>query len=198
MKLMETTDKPKIDSILGLPEILEVEKSQGENEENWQTIGQALEQALEALSEMRSQEGNALKDDILANADEIDKIIESIKEFGEEVVTEYRDKLRKRVVDLMDGQYSLDENRLYNEVVFFADRSDIHEELVRLSSHIAQLRQTIDNGGVIGRKLDFILQEVNREANTIASKTNDIHTTQKSVEIKNFIEKIREQVQNIE
>lgn len=114
------------------------------------------------------------------------------------VVLEYRDKLKDRIKDLLEGNIELDEDRLSNEVAFFADKSSIDEEIVRLKSHIKQFKSILDEEDSIGRKLDFLIQELNREINTIGSKANDIVIAKYVVEVKAELEKIREQVQNIE
>ncbi|PKM69478.1 MAG: hypothetical protein CVU93_03295, partial [Firmicutes bacterium HGW-Firmicutes-18] len=165
---------------------------------NWLTLEMAVNQAMDELTSMRRIEGDALSLDILNSVNQVEMLIDEIYESAQTVVEEYKEKLEKRVSELIGNKYNLDDSKLYNEIVFFADRSDINEELVRLKSHMKQLVDTLAEGGVIGRKLDFILQEINRESNTIGSKSSTIKITQSSVEIKNHIEKMREQVQNIE
>ena len=129
---------------------------------------------------------------------EIEKLIIKIEQRAPLVVEEYRDKLKNRIRELLDEEYDLDEDRLNNEIAFFADKSDINEEIVRINSHIKQFLNAIEEGDVVGRKLDFIIQELNREINTIGSKANDLVIGNLVVEIKSQLEKIREQVQNIE
>jgi uncharacterized protein (TIGR00255 family) len=113
-------------------------------------------------------------------------------------VEDYKNKFENRIKELLDSNHELDENRLYNEIVIYADKSDINEEIVRFNSHMSQLSDSLDSGGTIGRKLDFIIQEANREINTIGSKVSNLEIIQVVIEIKNLLEKIREQVQNIE
>ncbi len=196
--LLGLTGEPDLDTLLKMQDILEIQKTEGDNDKNWMTLEQALSQAMDDLTSMRRIEGEALTKDILNSVNQVEILIEEIYESAQTVVEEYKEKLEKRVSELIGNKYNLDESKLYNEIVFFADRSDINEELVRLKSHMKQLADTLSEGGVIGRKLDFILQEINRESNTIGSKSSTIKITQSSVEIKNHIEKMREQVQNIE
>ncbi|MBV1758666.1 MAG: YicC family protein [Dethiosulfatibacter sp.] len=196
--LLGLTGEPDLDTLLKMQDILEIQKTEGDSDKNWITLEQALSQAMDELTSMRRIEGEALTKDILNSVNQVEILIEEIYASAQTVVEEYKEKLEKRVSELIGNKYNLDESKLYNEIVFFADRSDINEELVRLKSHMKQLADTLTEGGVIGRKLDFILQEINRESNTIGSKSSTIKITQSSVEIKNHIEKMREQVQNIE
>lgn len=196
--LLGLTGEPDLDTLLKMQDILEIQKTEGDSDKNWMTLDQALSQAMDELTSMRRIEGEALTKDILNSVNQVEILIEEIYASAQTVVEEYKEKLEKRVSELIGNKYNLDESKLYNEIVFFADRSDINEELVRLKSHMKQLADTLTEGGVIGRKLDFILQEINRESNTIGSKSSTIKITQSSVEIKNHIEKMREQVQNIE
>jgi uncharacterized protein (TIGR00255 family) len=196
--LLEIDEKPNLDTYLRFPDILQVEKSEEEDDLIWLSLKIAVDEAVTDLKNMRAIEGEELRQDILKNINEINQLIDEIEKHSKYVVEEYKEKLEKRVAELLGANYTLDDNKLYNEIVFFADRSDINEEIVRLNSHIKQFYTSVKGGGVIGRKLDFILQEINRETNTIASKSNTIEITQRAVEIKNYIEKMREQVQNIE
>ena len=146
---------------------------------------------------MRETEGEALKKDILLKSDYIESLVEQIRERAPLVAEDYREKLTARLQELL-GDTSIDEQRILTEVTVFADRACIDEEITRLTSHISQLRSIFEKDEPIGRKLDFLVQEMNREANTIASKSNDIKITQLTIELKSEIEKIREQIQNIE
>ncbi len=157
----------------------------------------ALEDALKVMLDMRKKEGEFLSKDIIGRCDIIKQLVDSIEERSPSVVEEYRKKLELRLKELLNNT-ELEESRFQTEIAYFADRSNITEEIIRLHSHLAQLKQTIKKGGSVGRKLDFIVQEMNREANTIGSKSSDITITNHVVEIKSEIEKIREQVQNIE
>ena len=148
---------------------------------------------------MREEEGNNLKKDILNKAHRLLAIFSQIEERARNVVEEYREKLRNRVNELLaKSDVTIEESRLATEVALFADRSCIGEEITRFKSHIAQLTKTLDMNEPIGKKLDFIIQELNRETNTIGSKANDLEISQAVIELKNEIEKIREQIQNIE
>ncbi|HBH12152.1 MAG: Protein YicC [Clostridiales bacterium 38_11] len=196
--LLGLKGEPDLDTLLKMQDILEIQKTEGDSDKNWMTLEKALNQAMDELISMRKVEGEALSKDILNSINQVEILIDEINDSTQTVVEEYKEKLEKRVSELIGNKYNLDESKLYNEIVFFADKSDINEELVRLKSHLKQLGDTLAEGGVIGRKLDFILQEINRESNTIGSKSSTIKITQGSVEIKNHIEKMREQVQNIE
>jgi len=146
---------------------------------------------------MREVEGEALKKDILAKNARIREITDSIKERAPFVVEEYKEKLSARLSELIEKQM-VDEQRMAAEITVFADKCCIDEELTRMYSHLKQLEAILETDGSIGRKLDFLVQEMNREANTTASKSNDITITNATIELKTEIEKIREQIQNIE
>jgi uncharacterized protein (TIGR00255 family) len=154
--------------------------------------------AVESLLLMRCKEGEQLEKDIRSSMENILLLIQDISKYSETIVSEYKEKLENRIKELLGNSYELDENRLYNEIVFYSDKSDINEEIVRFNSHMEQLDTALQSGGSIGRKLDFIIQEANREINTIGSKIGNINITQIVIEVKNLLEKIREQIQNIE
>lgn len=196
--VLNLEEAPSLDTYLKLPDILEIRKSEENEDETWEVLEEAVENSIKDLIDMRNIEGEELKNDIVKQSHRIDVLIDEIEGFAGTVVEEYKLKLENRINELLADKYAIDESKLSNEIVFFADRADINEEIVRLRSHIKQLVETLDKGGVIGRKLDFILQEINREANTIASKSSSVDITQRAVEVKNCIEKMREQVQNIE
>jgi uncharacterized protein (TIGR00255 family) len=156
-------------------------------------------EALQKLSEMRAAEGKALQADLSANCDEIEKAVELVRARSELVIHEYAKRLKKRVDELLaHAELKLDEELLSREVAIFADRSDISEELARLDSHLKQFTQSCKADEQVGRRLDFICQEMLREANTIASKACDMQITQHVVDIKCRIDRIKEQVQNVE
>ncbi len=202
-KLVILKDKFKIESndmlslVARFPDVITVEKVQTEENVIWDALSPALNEAISNFIDMRSIEGEALKNDILIKAENIEKLVKEVKERAPVVVVEYKEKLTARLQELM-GQVDIDEQRIATEVAVFADRGCIDEEVTRLESHIIQLRNILDEGGLVGRKLDFLVQEMNRESNTIASKSNDINITKASIELKSEIEKIREQIQNIE
>ena len=170
-------------------------------EEDEQVIRQMLTQALQGavanLNQMRSVEGEKLKADILAKIAYFESLLDQVKSYAPMVNEQYREKLRQRVTEAL-GEVQLDEAKLANELCFYADKSCIDEEITRLTSHIAHAREIFASSGPVGRKLDFLIQEFNRETNTICSKSGLIELTDVALSMKNEIEKIREQIQNLE
>lgn len=165
----------------------------------WPKVEQAVQNALANLVAMRTTEGNNIYGDFIYRADLIVEKLALIEERSPKVVEEYQAKLTERLNNLLaDNNITIEPERILQEVAVFADRTSITEEIVRLKSHIKQFKQIIESEQPVGRKLDFLIQEFNREANTIASKANDYTLAQIVVEIKAEIEKIREQIQNIE
>lgn len=162
-----------------------------------QQIMETLEAALEHFSQSREREGENLKEDILWKLDGMKKNVEFIEKRYPELILEYRRKLEDKVKELL-GDTGIDESRIASEVVIYADKICVDEETVRLNSHIENMKEELLKGGAVGRKLDFIAQEMNREANTILSKANDMEVSNRAIDLKTEIEKIREQVQNIE
>ena len=146
---------------------------------------------------MREKEGNKLQKDLLEKSVKLEEYLSAIKERSPYLVQDYKIKLEKRLHEILPN-HTLDENRIAMEVALFADKCSIDEEIVRLDSHITQLRDILTTEEVVGRKLDFLAQEMNREVNTIGSKANDLQITHSVVELKSEIEKIREQIQNLE
>lgn len=193
----ELQDDISVSLIAKFPDVLKVEKVEQDEEKIWKVLSEALECAVTSLINMREIEGEGLKNSILEKTDYIENIVKEIGIRAPEVVKEYKCKLENRLKEILEQQV-VDENRLATEVAIFADRCSIDEELVRLTSHISQLRETLGTGQSVGRKLDFLIQEMNREINTIGSKANDLNITKFVVEIKSELEKIREQIQNIE
>lgn len=183
-------------SLARFPDVLKVEK-QDNNEEVGKILEKAFSFALEELLQMRTREGEKLKESLLMNLSVIEKYIERICEKAPLVVKEYKEKLEARLSELIDLQ-RVDPGRIATEVALFADKCSIDEELVRLRSHIMQMREMLDVGSPVGKKADFLIQEMNREVNTIGSKASDIDITRNVVELKSEIEKLREQIQNIE
>lgn len=190
-------DDVSISLISKFPDILKVEKVDENEEELWEVLKVALNDAISSLIRMREKEGIELKKSLLEKLVIIEEQLVFIKKRAPEVVKEYKIRLENRINELLE-QKPIDEYRIATEVAVFADRCSIDEEIVRLSSHILQFRNTLDLVQPIGRKLDFIIQEMNREINTIGSKANDLKITRNVVEVKGEIEKIREQAQNIE
>ena len=178
------------------PEILKLEDDQDE-ELIINEVMLALEDALKKFVSMREIEGQKLVEDIKNRIHAIQKKVEEIQDESSHVVEDYIEKLKTRVAELMEPG-AVDENRIMQEIVIYSDKSSIEEELTRLKSHIAQFLTLIDQDSPIGKKIDFLIQEMNRETNTIGSKANNIDITNNVIEIKTEIENIREQIQNIE
>jgi len=190
-------DDISVSLIAKFPDVLRVEKAEEDEEQLWNLLKGALDTALGTLLVMRENEGRELKKNLIERAVCLEEILQRISLRAPEVVNEYKQKLEARIKDLLEQQI-LDENRLAMEVAVFADRCNIDEEIVRLGSHVSQMKETLDMDQPVGRKLDFLVQEMNREINTIGSKANDLKITKDVVEIKSEIEKMREQIQNIE
>lgn len=180
-----------------LPDVLTVAEADEDQDALRALMREALTGALEQMQAMREKEGEALKSDISSRINTLEKMTAEIEARYPETVAEYQQKLKARVEELLGGA-AMDEQRLMQEVAIMADRSAIAEETVRLHSHFAQVRGFMEAGEPVGRKLDFIVQELNREVNTISSKSQDVPITRLVVEAKAEIEKIREQVQNVE
>lgn len=186
-----------LDLVAKFPDILSTEKVEEEGDVIWETLEPALNEAVENFIHMRETEGETLKKDILLKNQKIKEITDKIKERAPFVVDEYKEKLNARLAELMDKNV-IDEQRIAAEITIYSDRCCIDEELTRMYSHIKQLESILESDGSIGRKLDFLVQEMNREANTTASKSSDITITNAAIELKTEIEKIREQIQNLE
>jgi len=186
-----------INQIARYPEVITIVEEEDSIEEIFEEIKPLIEESLLMMEGMRTVEGEKLKEDILLKISEIEVLVEEIAKIADRVPKAYKIKLEERLKKLLES-VDIDENRIALEIAVIADKSAVDEEITRLSSHINQLRKTFEDSGTIGRKLDFIIQEMNREANTIASKSSDVDMTNIVINIKNLIEKIREQVQNIE
>jgi len=168
-----------------------------DEEELWKLLEQAVTEAAEQFVKTRIREGEQLKKDLLGKLELMSEYVEQIEQRSPEILAEYRQKLTDKVRELLsDAQ--MDESRILTEVTIFADRICTDEETVRMKSHISSTRDTLTEGGSVGRKLDFIAQEMNREANTILSKANDLTVSDIAINLKTDIEKVREQIQNIE
>lgn len=183
--------------VFELPEVIKISGNENE-EELLNEFGEVLNVALDNLKKMRQEEGEHLAKDITKKCEVLSDIFENVENRGKDVVREYREKLSERIKEVLQDKSVVDENRLAMEVAVFADKSSIDEEIVRFKSHIKQLLKTLELEEPIGKKLDFIVQEMNREVNTIGSKANNLDITDSVIELKNEIEKIREQIQNIE
>ena len=179
------------------PEIFRLKEDSMNEEEVWSILRTALDTALEMLVETRTAEGVNLKKDMTAKLDALKASVEQIETRYPEILAAYENRLKEKIADIL-GDNQIDESRLAAEVVLFADKLATDEETVRLKSHIDAMKKELEKGSDIGWKLDFIAQEMNREANTILSKANDLETSNIAIDLKTGIEKIREQVQNIE
>lgn len=187
----------RVSSLARFPEILTMEEQTVDEEELWKLLDKAIVGAAEGFVATRIREGENLRNDLIEKLDGMLKNVDFIAERSPQIITEYKQKLKEKVRELLDDT-GIDENRLLMEVTIFADKVCVDEELVRLHSHIKTTRDTLVAGGSIGRKLDFIAQEMNREANTILSKSSDLEISNRAIELKTEIEKVREQIQNIE
>ncbi len=187
----------RVSALSRYPEVLTMEEQSVDEEEIWKALCSTIRGAAEKFVETRLKEGEALKEDLIAKLDGMMGHLSYIEERSPQLVEEYKNKLRERVKELLEDT-QIEESRLLLEVTLFADKICVDEELVRLRSHIETTKHALIEGGSIGRKLDFIAQEMNREANTILSKTNNLEISNHAIELKTEIEKIREQIQNIE
>ena len=191
-------DDLKLSHLIGVSDLVVIQKQAGNLEAVGETIEKALREALKAFLEMRGKEGQTLKEDILSKNTGLSKLLQEVNNRSPFVVENYRERLKNRLDQLLGDGMNIDESRLAMEVAILADKSAIDEEITRLGSHFNQLEEILQAGGPVGRKLDFLMQEMNREANTIGSKANDYEITKVVVSLKTEIEKIREQVQNLE
>ena len=187
----------RVSTLSRYPEVLGMEEQTVDEEELWQLLAEAIDGAAEKFVETRIKEGENLKSDLIGKLDGMLTHVDYITERSPQIISEYRQKLEEKVKELIDD-VKVDESRLLMEVTIFADKVCVDEELVRLRSHIETTKENLVQGGSIGRKLDFIAQEMNREANTILSKANDLEISNRAIELKTEIEKVREQIQNIE
>lgn len=179
------------------PDLLSVRKAQEDEDAAWAAVQSVADPAIESFLSMRKTEGARLKEDILAKADKIEQLVGEVEKITPETVSEYRERLHAKIEELL-GDNRFDEQRVLTEVAVFADKVAVDEETVRLKSHIKQLRHLAQSGEPVGRKIDFLVQEMNRETNTIGSKSVNSKIAYLVVDMKAEIEKIREQVQNIE
>jgi len=185
--------------IAKMPDVLKVQTKKDDEKAIGDLISQSTKEAIDGLLEMRHSEGEKQKQDFIEKIDMLKSSLESIKKLAPTVVDEYRVKLTARMTELLNGtNVEVDQNRLSAEIALFADKSSLDEEITRLTSHLQLIRTTLDKDEPIGRQLDFVVQEINREVNTICSKSSNTDITKNALEMKNTVEKIREQVQNIE
>ena len=200
-KMMQETfgldDDIRVSTLSRCPEVFTMEEQAEDEEALWNGLERALKGAFVQFVDTRVAEGENLKKDIVDKLDEMLELVAHIEKRSPEIVAEYRAKLEAKVKELLEDT-QIDEGRLASEVVIFADKICTDEETVRLKSHIKHMKATLEEKEGIGRKLDFIAQEMNREANTILSKANDLTVSNYAIDLKTGIEKVREQIQNIE
>lgn len=193
----EVKDDISVSTLSRFSDIFQISRPPADEEAVWNDVNTAVDEALSHFVAMREAEGEKLKADILSRAQTIIDIVGEIEERSPITVQEYRDRLYAKLSEVLQSA-NIDDQRILTEAAIFADKVAVDEETVRLRSHFDQMKSFLDSDQPVGRKLDFIVQEMNREANTIGSKVNDSKLAHKVVEIKGEIEKIREQVQNIE
>ena len=194
---LDVTNDISVTKIARFPEVITLAEPEENLDNIFKDIAPLIESSLNLMEDMRVREGEKLKEDILFKLDIIVSYVEEIEKLADCIPKNYKKKLDERLNELLDG-VDIDEGRIALEVAILCDKAAVDEEITRLRSHLSQMKSTLNLEEPIGRKLDFIIQEINREANTIASKSTNIDMTNKVIEIKNIIEKIREQVQNIE
>ena len=190
-------DDVSVMSLARLPDVFVVEKQEEDEQKLTDDILSVVQEALEKFNAMREKEGMAMEQDLRSRAKTVLSLVEKVEARSPVTLAEYRARLTQKMQEVL-GQTNIDESRILQEAAVYADKIAVDEETVRLRSHLNQLEQMLTNGGAIGRKLDFLLQEFNREANTIGSKGNDLEQARTVVELKAELEKIREQTQNIE
>jgi len=196
-KTHKLAGKVELSAVLRYPDVLVSRKTEASREEIWAAVLPALEATAADFETMRAAEGARLGKDMLQKVDELEGYVAQVEALAEKVVPQYREKLYQRVQELL-GDAHVDEGRLLTEVALMADKAAIDEEVTRLRSHFVQARSLLTEVACPGKKMDFLIQEMNREVNTIGSKANDLQITQLVVEMKGLIEKLREQIQNIE
>ena len=187
----------KVSALAKFPEVLTMEQVPDDEEHLWEILSEALKEAAVRFVESREIEGEHLKKDLLGKLDYMETLVDFIEERSPQILTEYRSRLEDKVKELLSNT-AMEESRIAAEVTIYADKICVDEETVRLRSHIHNTRNELLSGESVGRKLDFIAQEMNREANTILSKSTDLSISDKAIALKTEIEKVREQIQNIE
>ena len=190
-------DDIRLSTLSRYPEVFTLEEAKADDEEIWSLLEKAVYGALEQFSESRAKEGEHLKADLTAKLEGMKLMVAQVEEQAPQVIKDYQERLFEKVKEMLSDS-NIDENRILMETAVFADRVCVDEETVRLKSHIDHMISELEAGGAVGRKLDFLAQEMNREANTTLSKSNDLKITGVAIELKTEIEKIREQVQNLE
>lgn len=190
-------DNVKVTNLAALPDVLVLSEESEDDEALWESLKPSLVGALERFSETRVMEGENLQKDLLGKLSEMEAIVNRIDARSPEITAAYEARLRAKVSELLEGT-GIDEARIVQEVTIYSDKICTDEERVRLHSHIKNMRTKLQNGGLVGRELDFVAQEMNREANTTLSKANDLIVSEDAIGLKTLIEKIREQIQNLE
>lgn len=190
-------DNVKVTNLASLPDVLVLSEESEDDDALWESLKPSLTGALERFSETRVMEGENLQKDLLGKLAEMEAIVNRIDERSPEIMATYEARLRAKVSELLEGT-GIDEARIVQEVTIYSDKICTDEERVRLHSHIKNMRTKLQNGGLVGRELDFVAQEMNREANTTLSKANDLIVSEDAIGLKTLIEKIREQIQNLE
>lgn len=190
-------DDIRVSTLSRYPEVFTMDEDNIDEEEIWKALEKALRGALEAFVDTRIKEGENLKNDLVSKLNGLLDCVAFIEERSPQIIETYKQKLEGRVRDMV-ADVNIDDSRIIQEVTIFADKVCVDEEIVRLKSHISSAKDELVRGGSVGRKLDFIAQEMNREANTILSKTSDLEISNRGIELKTEIEKVREQIQNIE
>ena len=190
-------DDVKVTHLASLPDVLVLSEESEDDDALWESLKPSLIGALERFSETRVMEGENLQKDLLGKLSEMEAIVNRIDERSPEIMAAYEARLRAKVSELLEGT-GIDEARIVQEVTIYSDKICTDEERVRLHSHIKNMRTKLQNGGLVGRELDFVAQEMNREANTTLSKANDLIVSEDAIGLKTLIEKIREQIQNLE
>lgn len=190
-------DDLKLSKLIKLPDIFNIQKTPDDEEQVWNDVSEVTAEALERFVSMRQTEGERLRNDVIEKSDAILEMVAKVEELSPQTVENYRNRLFKKLSEVLEDK-NIDEQRIVTEAAIFSEKIAVDEETVRLRSHISQLRSMLDSDETVGRKLDFIVQEMNREVNTIGSKAQDLNVTRIVVDMKAEIEKIREQIQNIE
>ncbi len=190
-------DNVKVTNLASLPDVLVLSEESEDDDALWESLKPSLTGALERFSETRVMEGENLQQDLLGKLAEMEAIVNRIDARSPEITATYEARLRAKVSELLEGT-GIDEARIVQEVTIYSDKICTDEERVRLHSHIKNMRTKLQNGGLVGRELDFVAQEMNREANTTLSKANDLIVSEDAIGLKTLIEKIREQIQNLE
>lgn len=194
---LRVADDLTLSNLIRLPDVFIVSKTPDDEDEIWGDVSQVAQEALARFVAMREIEGEKMRSDVLEKADFIVEMVGKVEELSPQTVENYRERLYKKLSEVLEGK-DIDQQRIVTEAAIFAEKIAVDEETVRLRSHISQLRELVNSNESIGRKLDFIVQEMNREVNTIGSKAQDLNITKIVVDMKAELEKIREQIQNIE